>query len=74
MDFPKFMCNEKNMIPAYQQNTPDIEGEYIVTVDGVEYILHAGDELFIPKGSVQGGRVKAGTRSIHAFGGQRVKA
>ena len=51
-----------------------VEGEYIVTVDGVEYILHAGDELFIPKGSVQGGRVKAGTRSIHAFGGQRVKA
>lgn len=25
------------------------------------------------KGSLQGGRVKAGTRSIHAFGGQRVK-
>lgn len=25
------------------------------------------DELFIPKDSVQGGRVKAGTRSIHAF-------
>ncbi|MBR1723145.1 MAG: hypothetical protein IJ727_11830 [Treponema sp.] len=33
---------------------------------------HAGDELFIPKGSVQGGRVKEGTRSIHAFGGMRV--
>ena len=32
-----------------------------------------GDELFIPKGSVHGGRAKAGTRSIHAFGGQRVK-
>lgn len=25
------------------------------------------------KGSLQGGRVKAGTRSIHAFGGRRVK-
>ena len=110
--FPKFMCNEKNMIPASQQNTPDIEGyyytandgsqmafwiykadrvskehshdydewmlcvegEYTVTIDGTEYTLHAGDELFIPKGSVQGGSVKAGTRSIHAFGGQRVKA
>ncbi len=84
------ISNEKNLIPASQQNTPDIEGyyytandrsqmafwiykadrvskehthdydewmlcvegEYIVTVDGAEYILHAGDELFIPKGSV----------------------
>ena len=51
-----------------------VEGEYIVTIDGVEHVLIAGDELFIPKGSLQGGRVKAGTRSIHAFGGQRVKA
>ena len=50
-----------------------VEGEYIVTIDGKEYVLHVGDELFIPKGSLQGGRVKAGTRSIHAFGGQRVK-
>ena len=49
-----------------------VEGEYIVTIDGKEYVLHAGDELFIPKGSLQGGRVKAGTRSIHAFGGKRV--
>ena len=49
-----------------------VEGEYIVTIDGKEYVLHAGDELFIPRGSLQGGRVKAGTRSIHAFGGKRV--
>ncbi|MBQ6566760.1 MAG: cupin domain-containing protein, partial [Treponema sp.] len=48
-----------------------VEGEYIVTIDGEEHLLHAGDELFIPKGSLQGGRVKAGTRSIHAFGGAR---
>ncbi len=50
-----------------------VDGEYIVTIDGAEYILNAGDELFIPKGSVQGGRVKVSTRSIHAVGGQRVK-
>ena len=48
-----------------------VEGEYIVTINEEEHILHAGDELFIPKGSLQGGRVKAGTRSIHAFGGKR---
>ena len=111
MNFPEFMFRKENMIPADQQNTPDIEGyyytandgsqmafwiykadrvskehmhdydeymlcvegEYIVTIDGKEYVLHAGDELFIPKGSLQGERVKAGTRSIHAFGGRRVK-
>lgn len=49
-----------------------VEGEYTVTIDGKEHTLHAGDELFIPKGSLQGGRVKAGTRSIHAFGGMRI--
>ncbi len=110
-EFPQFMKSEANLIPASQQNTPDItgyyytandgsqmafwsysadrvskehthdydeymivvEGEYVVSIDGVETILHAGDELFIPKGSLQGGRVKAGTRSIHAFGGTRIK-
>ena len=50
-----------------------VQGEYVVTINGEENVLHAGDELFIPKGAMQGGRVKAGTRSIHAFGGARVK-
>ena len=59
MDFPEYMLC--------------VEGEYVVTVNGEEHILHAGDELFIPKGSVQGGRVKAGMRSIHAVGGRRVE-
>lgn len=109
--FPAFMQRSENIIPSWQQNTPDIEGyyytasdgsqmafwtyksdrvsaehthdydeymtvvsgEYTVTIDGAEYVLHAGDELFIPKGSLQGGRVTKGTRSIHAFGGERVK-
>lgn len=50
-----------------------VEGEYVVVIDGLETTLHAGDELVIPKGSLQGGRCKAGTRTIHAFGGPRVK-
>ena len=110
MTFPEFMLRRENLIPASQQNTPDIEGyyytapdgsqmafwtykadrvskehthdydewmivvegEYVVTIDGKEHLLRAGDELFIPKGSLQGGRVKKGTRSVHAFGGQRI--
>ena len=50
-----------------------VEDEYVVSINGEETVLHAGDELFIPKGALQGGRVRAGTRSIHAFGGTRVK-
>ena len=94
MNFPEFMFRKENMIPADQQNTPDIEGYYYTANDGSqmafwiykadrvskehvhdydEYMLCVEGELFIPKGSLQGGRVKAGTRSIHAFGGRRVK-
>lgn len=49
-----------------------VKGEYIVTMNGEEYVLKPGDELFIPKGTEQGGRCKAGTRTIHAFGGKRI--
>ena len=65
--------DSKEHMHDYDEYMLCVEGEYVVTINGTENILHAGDELFIPKGSVQRGRVKAGTRSIHAFGGQRVK-
>ncbi len=51
-----------------------VSGEYVVSINGVETVLHAGDEIMIPKGAVQGGRCKAGTRTIHAFGGRRIIA
>jgi len=47
-------------------------GQYIVTMNGKKFILNAGDELFIPKGTVQGGSCIKGTRTIHAFGGKRI--
>ena len=47
-------------------------GQYTVTMDGQEFVLNPGDELFIPKGTVQGGSCIAGTRTIHAFGGKRI--
>jgi Predicted acyltransferase len=50
-----------------------LSGRYWATINGVETILSPGDELLIPKGSVQSGRCIAGTRTIHAFGGQRIK-
>jgi quercetin dioxygenase-like cupin family protein len=111
-DFPDFMKNKKNRVPAGAQNTQDVEGyyydgpgggqmafwtcrsgreskkhrhdfdEYFVVVSGEytacfedkEVVLHPGDELFIPAGTLQWGRCAAGTRTIHAFGGKRVKA
>jgi mannose-6-phosphate isomerase-like protein (cupin superfamily) len=48
-----------------------VEGSYVVTLDGREVRLGAGQELFIPKGTRIAGRVTAGTRTIHAFGGRR---
>ena len=83
MNFPEFMFRSQNMIPASQQNTPDIEGYYYTANDGSQMAFwiykadrvskehtHDYDEYML---CVEGEYiVKAGTRSIHAFGGQRV--
>ena len=58
MNFPEFMFRKENMIPADQQNTADIEGYYYTANDGSQMAFWI---------------YKAGTRSIHAFGGRRVK-
>lgn len=50
-----------------------VQGEYTVYMNDKEYVLHPGDELFIPAGTEQGGKCIAGTRTIHAFGGTRIK-
>jgi len=49
-----------------------VSGEYIAYIDDKETVLRPGDELLIPKGTEQWGKCKAGTRSIHAFGGKRI--
>lgn len=43
-----------------------------VTFAEKEVVLQRGNELFIPKGIPHGGKVKKGTRTVHAFGGKRV--
>jgi quercetin dioxygenase-like cupin family protein len=50
-----------------------VQGQYIANVDGKEFVLNPGDELYIPKGTVQSGHCIAGTRTIHAFSGERIK-
>lgn len=49
-----------------------VDGCYTLILDGKKIELRRGDEFFIPGGTLHGGEVVAGTRTIHAFGGRRV--
>ncbi len=48
-----------------------VQGSYTLTIGTEKISLRAGEEYFIPRGMRHGGEVKAGTRTIHAFGGHR---
>ena len=48
-----------------------VEGTYVLTINGQEILVGAGQEYYIPRGTRIAGRVTAGSRTIHAFGGQR---
>lgn len=48
-----------------------VEGCYTLLIEGKELPLQAGDEYVIPRGVAHGGKVVAGTRTIHGFGGHR---
>jgi quercetin dioxygenase-like cupin family protein len=50
-----------------------VSGEYTAYLNDKEIILNPGDELYIPKGTEQWGKCVAGTRTVHAFGGKRIK-
>jgi mannose-6-phosphate isomerase-like protein (cupin superfamily) len=48
-----------------------LEGSCTVTMDGKSIQVGAGEECVIPRGTRISGRVAAGTRTIHMFGGRR---
>jgi quercetin dioxygenase-like cupin family protein len=50
-----------------------IEGACVLVLEGEEIRVGAGQEYFIPRGTRIAGRVTAGTRTIHAFGGRRAE-
>lgn len=50
-----------------------VSGEYIAYFNEKKYVLHAGDEILIPKKTEQRGESLKGTRTIHFFGGKRIK-
>lgn len=49
-----------------------ISGEYTAYFNDTEYTLNPGDELFFPKNTVQWGKCKANTRTIHFFNGKKI--
>ncbi len=57
----------------YDEYIVCVHGRYSVTMNGKDYILSPGKELFIPKGTPHSGKCIAGTRTIHAFGGKRAE-
>jgi quercetin dioxygenase-like cupin family protein len=50
-----------------------VQGCYTLSIHGEEIPVTAGEEYFIARGTPHSGQVLAGTRTIHAFGGQRAK-
>jgi quercetin dioxygenase-like cupin family protein len=50
-----------------------VEGTYVLIVNGEEVRVDAGQEYHIPRGTPVAGRITAGTRTIHAFGGHRAR-
>jgi len=48
-----------------------VQGCYTLVIYGERIPVAAGQEYFIARGIPHSGEVKAGTRTIHAFGGHR---
>ena len=50
-----------------------LAGSYVLVANGEEVHVNAGQEYVISRGTKISGRVTAGTRTIHAFGGRRAE-
>lgn len=50
-----------------------VQGTYILIIEGRRISICKGDEYFIPKNVSHAGEFKAGTRTIHCFGGKRAE-
>jgi quercetin dioxygenase-like cupin family protein len=55
----------------YDEYMMVVQGCYTLIVGGMRIPLEAGREHIIPRGTLHSGEVRAGTRTIHAFGGHR---
>ena len=70
-------CNESGSSDAhvhdYDEYLVVLQGSFTLIIDDQERLLGPGDEHYIPRGVAHAGRFEAGTRTIHAFGGQRAR-
>jgi quercetin dioxygenase-like cupin family protein len=57
----------------YDEYFTVVQGCYTLIIEGRRIPVKAGEEYIIPRGVLHGGEVVAGTRTIHAFGGQRAR-
>ncbi len=58
---------------ASAEHVHDYDEYMLVVLDGERIALKAGDEYCIRRGTRHSGAVRAGTRTIHAFGGHRAE-
>ena len=50
-----------------------VQGQYTLVFGDKRVAVKAGEEYYIPRGTPHAGEFKAGTRTIHAFGGKRAE-
>ena len=55
----------------YDEYMVVVQGCYTLIINGERISVWAGEEYLIPRGLPHSGEVKAGTRTIHAFGRHR---
>jgi len=63
----------KEHVHDYDEYFVIVQGKYTLIIGGKKIPMGVGQEYFIPKGLAHAGEYIAGTRTIHAFGGKRVK-
>ncbi|HTG01696.1 MAG TPA: cupin domain-containing protein [Nitrospirota bacterium] len=72
-----FQCSQsgisKEHVHDFDEYFVVIQGEYVLGIKGDKITMIAGHEYLIPRGVPHDGVYKAGTRTIHAFGGRRAE-
>jgi quercetin dioxygenase-like cupin family protein len=58
-------------IHEYDEYIVVVQGQYTVIIEGKPIPINKGEEYYIPKGVLHGGKSIPGTRTINAFGGKR---
>jgi quercetin dioxygenase-like cupin family protein len=63
----------KEHVHEFDEYFTVVQGTYTLIIEGQRIDICRGDEYFIPKNVPHAGEFKAGTRTIHCFGGKRAE-